>query len=125
MKVTRVYEERFSEFYLLTCQVIPMGKDYAVTVCGGTLPHVGSAVMAQARPSLTGSGISATSSVLNLAGHKDEAIARMFAEKIAVHANCTAVCVCGIHLDNITEEQLAGVQEGCGRLLQRILVEMD
>ena len=49
----------------------------------------------------------------------------MFAEKIAVYGNCTVVCVCGVHLDNITEEQLAGVQECCERLLKRILVDME
>ena len=94
----------------LTCQVIPMGKDYTVTVCGGSLPHVGSVVMAQARLSLTGSGTSATSSVLNCVGHKDETIARMFAEKI--------------HLDDITEDQLAGIQESCNCLLDRVLADM-
>ena len=125
MKETKMYEECLLSAYSLTCQVIPMGKDYTVTVCGGTLSHVGSTVMAQARPSLTGRGTSATSSVLNCVGHKDEAVARMFAERIAIHGKCTAVCVCGIHLDNITEEQLAGVQECCGRLLQRILAEID
>lgn len=124
MKETKVYEEYAFEDCPLICRVIPMGKDYTVTVCGGTLPHIGSAVMAQARPSLTGQGVSATSSVLNCVGHKDEVIARMFAEKIAVYGNCTVVCVCGIHLDNISEEQLAGIQECCERLIKCVLVDM-
>nr|WP_296484734.1 hypothetical protein [uncultured Acetatifactor sp.] len=124
MKETKVYEEYVFENCPLICRVISMGKDYTVTVCGGTLPHIGSAVMAQARPSLTGQGISATSSVLNCVGHKDEAVARMFAEKIAVYGNCTVVCVCGIHLDNISEEQLARVQECCERLIKCALVDM-
>ena len=125
MKETKVYEEYAFENCPLICRVIPMGKDYTVTVCGGTLPHIGGAVMAQARPSLTGQGVSATSSVLNCVGHKDEAIARMFAEKIAVHGNCTVVCVCGIHLDNITAEQLVGVQESCKRLMKRVLADIE
>ena len=125
MKEMKVYEEYAFEDCPLICRVISMGKDYTVTVCGGTLPHIGSAVMAQARPSLTGQGVSATSSVLNCVGHKDETVARMFAEKSAGYGNCTVVCVCGIHLDNITEEQLAGVQECCERLLNRILVDME
>ena len=125
MKEAKVYEVQISQSCPLTCQVISMGKDYAVTVCGGSLPHVGSVVMAQARPSLTGSGTSATSSVLNCVGHKDEAIARMFAEKIAIRGNCTVVCACGIHLDGITEEQLAGIQESCDGLLERILADME
>ena len=125
MKGTKIYEEYAFKDCPLICRVIPMGKDYTVTICGGTLPHIGSAVMAQARPSRTGQGVSATSSVLNCIGHKDEAIARMFAEKIAVHGNCTVVCACGIHLDNITEEQLVGVQESCERLMKRVLADME
>ncbi len=122
---TKVFEERPFEACPLTCCVVPMGEDYTVTVYGGTLPHIGSTVMAQARPSLTGQGIGATSSVLNCVGHKDEAIARMFAERIAIHGNCTAVCACGIHLDSITEEQLAAIQAGCHRLLECVLAEIN
>lgn len=105
----------------ITCQIVPMGKDFTLSVFGGTLPHVGSVVMAQARPSLTGTGISATSSLLNCVGHKDEAVARKFAEAVAVQNNCTAVCACGIHLDAITPKQLQQVQICCDRLLEKCL----
>lgn len=125
MKEVKVYEACAGAACPLTCQVIEMGRDYTVTVCGGTLPHIGSTVMAQARPSLTGKGISATSSVLNCMGHKDEAVARMFAEKIAMRGNCTVVCTCGIHLEAITKEQIAGVQESCSKLLDRILEDIQ
>lgn len=125
MKETKTYETWPLESCLLTCRVTPMGMDYTITICGGSLPHIGSAVMAQARPSLTGNGISATSSVLNCVGHKDETIARMFAEKIAICGNCTAVCICGIHLDNITEKQLDRIRESCDSLLKRILADME
>jgi len=121
----KVYEEYADACCPLTCRVVPMGRDYAVTVYGGTLPHIGSAVMAQARQSLTGRGISATSSVLNCVGHKDETIARMFAEKIAIQGNCTAVCVCGIHVDDATKEQIFQIQEGCKVLLGRVLAQME
>ncbi len=121
----KVYEERVSTACLLICHLIPMGEDYTVTICGGTRPHVGSAVMAQSRPSLTGQGVSVTSSVLNRIGHKDETIARLFAEKIAVKQNCTVVCTCGIHLDSVTQEQLDSIQETCRTLLDRILEETD
>lgn len=107
------------------CQVVPMGKDYTIAVWGGDTPHVGSVVMAQARPSLTGEGTSATSSVLNGVGHKDEAVARRFAEAFAVRGNCTAVCACGIHVDRITPEQLELIQDSCGRLLERAWRERE
>lgn len=106
MSENRLYTEFAFDSCPLTCQIISMGNDFSIAVYGGELPHVGSVVMAQARPSLTGKGISATSSVINSVGHKDEAAARMFAEAVAIQENCTAVCVCGIHMDDATCEQL-------------------
>ena len=53
---------------LLHCDWVMMGQDCDLAVWGGTRPHIGSAVLSVARPSLTGSGVSATSSVLNLTG---------------------------------------------------------
>ena len=109
----------------ITCQIIPMGKDITILIYGGSKPHIGSTVLAQARPSLTGNGISVTSSVINVAGHKDEAVARMFAEKMAVHGNCTTVCACGIHMDAITHDQLEKVQVCCRILLERCLKTIE
>lgn len=120
----RVFEDCPFPSCRIVCRVIPMGKDYTVTVCGGELPHVGSVVFAQARPSLTGEGISATSSVINGVGHKDEAVARRFAEAFAVRGNCTAVCACGIHVDHITADQLKLIGESCERLLKRCMETM-
>lgn len=54
--------------------------DCTICIWGGDTPHVGSVVMSTARPSLTGSGVGVTSSVLNGIGHKDEYVARKFAE---------------------------------------------
>ncbi len=105
----------------IQCEVIPMGEDVTVAVYGGSRPHVGSVVMATPRPSLTGEGVSATSSVLNGIGHKDETVARQFAETIAKTKNCTAVCVCGIHIDHLSGEQIAEVTKAADRLLDRLL----
>ena len=98
-----------------------MGKDYTLAVYGGNAPHVGSVVMATARPSLTGEGVSATSSVINSIGHKDEEVGRIFAETVAKAKLCTAVCSCGIHVDAIRPEQIAVVMEGCKRLLGQVM----
>ena len=105
----------------ICCELTSMGNDYTISVYGGERPHVGSVVMAIARPSLTGEGMSATSSVLNAVGHKDEAVARMFAEAVAIEKGCTAVCSCGIHIDAITPEQLELVRQASERLLEKVL----
>lgn len=81
--------------------------------------------MSAARPSLTGRGISVTSSVINGMGHKDEAVARLFAETVAREKNCTAVCTCGIHADNITSEQLRLVQRASEKLLEKVLESIE
>lgn len=78
--------------------------------------HIGCCVLAQPRPSLAGDGkVSATSSVLNVVGHKDEALCRYLAERAAAVHRCNAVCTGGFHVDNMTgaqiEELLAAVKE--------------
>lgn len=108
----------------ISCRVTPMGKDVQIAVWGGEQPHIGSTVIAQARPSLTGEGISVTSSVWNAIGHKDEVVARKCAEAMAIHGNCTAVCSCGIHMDCVTSEQLVKIQDCCDRMIRRCLVMM-
>ena len=120
-----MFREELFDGYSITCDVIPMGKDYTLAVYGGDTPHVGSVVMAVARPSLTGKGVSATSSVLNGVGHNDEEVARVFAEAVAKSKACTAVCACGIHVDGITPGQLGRVQEASQRLLQRVLESLE
>lgn len=109
----------------ITCELVRMGKDYTLAIYGGERAHVGSVVLAFPRPSLTGEGLSATSSVLNAVGHKDEAVARQFAEEIAKAKNCTVACSCGIHIDGATPAQLLQIQESCMRLLNRVIEKIN
>ena len=102
------------------CTVVKMGLDCAMTVCGGEAPHVGSVVVSTPRPSLTGKGLGVTSSVVNAIGHKDERIARTFAERAALETGGAAVCSCGIHVDRITPEQIKMVERQCAILLEKV-----
>lgn len=111
--------------YSIACEVIPMGKDYTLAVYGGDTPHAGSVVMSTARPSLTGEGIGVTSSVLTGLGHKDDVVAKLFAEAVAKKRNCTAVCACGIHIDHMDPAQLELVKQKCMCLLQKVLDEVE
>ncbi len=119
----KCYREELFEGLFIRADLIPMGKDITLAVYGGDVPHVGSVVIAQPRQSLTGNGISATSSVYNLLGHKDEEVARVFAETLAKERMCTVVCACGIHVEEISKEQIGLVRDCCGRLLNRMLKE--
>lgn len=114
------YREELFEGLFIRADLIPMGKDITLAVYGGDVPHVGSVVIAQPRQSLTGNGISATSSVYNLLGHKDEEVARAFAETLAKRWNCTVVCSCGIHVDGMKAEGIEKVRACCERLLGKM-----
>ena len=105
----------------VTCTVVPCGADLSITILGGNAPHVGSVVMAVSRPSLTGEGLSATTSVLNRTGHKDDAIAVAVAENLAARLNCAVSCTCGVHIDNITPDQLSELAQAGTILVELIM----
>lgn len=121
MPVNAVFTEKMQNGLPVFAQFVQMGKDCTICVWGGDTPHVGSVVMSTARPSLTGSGVGVTSSVLNGIGHKDEYVARKFAEAAAEKFVCTAVCSCGIHIDGITPAQLQEVSAVCDKLLKQVI----
>ena len=84
-----------------------IGEDVLICLEGGNAPHIGCVVQAVPRPSLTGDGTtSATASVLNLTGHKDEFLCRKLAEQVCSMADVVTVCTGGVHLDHIKEKQI-------------------
>lgn len=94
-------------FAELTLQGYKIGEEYCLHVSGGERPHIGCVVLAVPRPSLCNpDAISATSSVLNVTGHKDEYICRQLAEAVAKRKNTVTVCTGGFHMDGITTEQI-------------------
>ncbi len=87
----------------------------------GGKSHIGSVVLAEPRPSRTGRGASCTSHVLNRFGHKDEVVARMFAEGVC-KARCEPVlCVCGIHLDNASKSDISKLEKNAKELLKKCI----
>lgn len=97
-------------FARITISAEFLGDDILIAVSGGDRPHIGTAVLAVPRPSLTGDeSVSATSSVLNVTGHKDEVICRMLAEKAARKYGATVVCAGGFHVDDMDAGQIEEV----------------
>lgn len=104
--------ERGMSFSHIRVEFTCLGKDYLITVQGGQCPHIGCVVLALPRPSLAEkTRMSATSSVINREGHKDEAICRLLAEALAIKKESAVVCTGGFHVDNITPEQINEVME--------------
>lgn len=99
-----------------------VGEDVLVCLQGGERPHLGCVVQTEPRESLTGDGsVSATSSVLNYPGHKDEILCRYVAEKISRELKQRVVCVGGFHKDGITGEEILEVQMAVEQMTERIV----
>lgn len=100
-------------FAELTLEIKSVGEDILILVSGGEKPHIGSAVLAVPRKSLSSDSISCTSSVLNVTGHKDEKICRDLAESFCKKYNAVTVCTGGFHCDNLTAAQIQEVVDAC------------
>lgn len=99
-----------------------VGEDVLVCLQGGERPHLGCVVQTEPRESLIGDGsVSATSSVLNYPGHKDEVICRYVAEKISRELKRRVVCTGGFHKDGITVEEIREVQMVAEQMTERIV----
>ena len=109
----------------LTCRIVPMGEDVSICLFGGQRPHIGCTVLAIPRPSLTGSGCSATVSMLNRTGHKDDIVAAHVAKAVASRRNCAVSCSCGIHIDNASPRLLKAIAAAPDAIAQRICVLLD
>lgn len=84
-----------------------IGKDLCVIIAGGDAPHIGCVTLSVPRSSLSDPDIkSATTSVLNLLGHKDDEAANYVSKTLSSRLNKNVVVTCGIHVDNITSEEI-------------------
>ncbi len=90
-------------------------------VGGGEASHIGSIVLAEPRTSRTGKGLSCTSQVINLFGHKEEEIARMFAEKTCLKKKMSVLCVCGMHIHSATKKDIKILVSNAKMLLKKYL----
>ncbi|MGM9583866.1 MAG: hypothetical protein ACI3WU_09125 [Phascolarctobacterium sp.] len=98
------------------------GKDICLNIGGGILPHIGAVAVAEPRLSLRNDGsTSASCSVMCMLGHKDDAIAREAALKIASVTKTRTVVTVGLHVDSITSEQIDALTTNFWQVVQACL----
>ncbi|NLE76530.1 MAG: hypothetical protein GX605_07235 [Chloroflexi bacterium] len=107
--------------YRLEAQVCTVGPDLVVCLGGGDRHHVGAVTVAEPRPSQADpTRLSATSSVWNRLGHKDEALVRPMAEHLAARCGRLAVVVGGAHVDNLPPEGVQAFVQMAAELTEQI-----
>ncbi len=106
--------------------VVLTGAGLHVFVGGGDRPHIGTVVLCQPRPSLTGDGRrSCTTSVVNLLGHKDDRLAVPLAEGLCRELNLVTGVTAGIHIENATGEEIQTLLEQGQELMRQIMARVE
>jgi len=102
-----------------------IGSDILLSIWGGTMPHIGSVSITQPRPgSMHPKQLSATSSVYNFTGHKDEAVARLCAEQVAAACDKKTVAVAGFHIDNASSSDIETIMKNVGTLCAHVIKKL-
>jgi hypothetical protein len=108
--------------YRIDAEARRIGDDILVSIWGGTKPHIGSVAAAFPRRSMRNAKrMSATSSVLNFSGHKDDLVSKLFSERIAARLGRNCIATAGIHIDNATGETIAVILKNCKTVCARML----
>ena len=89
--------EKIYNYINISLKCLFAGEDLSVLIVGGDTPHIGSVTIY--------SKYEGVKSII-LKNHKDYIISEKFIEDIKDIVNGNIVVSCGIHVDNITREQL-------------------
>ena len=112
--------------FKVIAEVKIIGDDLMISVWGGTKPHIGSISVSVPRLGLQdNTTMSATSSIINLIGHKDEVVARKFSEQLAAKFNKNVIATAGIHIDDITENQINILMQNMTDLCLDIIIKLE
>ena len=96
-----------------------VGDDWVISMFGGEA-HVG-AVGVGVYDATSGK---ASSSVITLAGHRDDRIAKEGAERFSKHTRSATVLIVGIHVENIAEKEISTIVKNSEHLLTMLLVKL-
>lgn len=110
----------------INCHITKMGKDLNISIYGGEKPHIGAIALGIPRPSLDDkTKISSSVSVLTITGHKEDLIVQSTAKKLAKALNTTVVVACGIHIDNITYEEIKTLDNVIDSLINELIITLS
>ena len=110
----------------LIARATRIGPDLLISISGGDLPHIGSVVVAEPRPSRDDpQRISVTVSVINRLGHQDEVRAREAAERICIALNRPCVVTAGVHIDTIDTPGIDLIATANHALIDQLLQAME
>lgn len=111
--------------HLITCKVIKMGNDINMVLEGGDIPHIGAVALGIAveMPHNINKK-TATVSLLTVPGHKEDDVVLRYAKRLVQELGVTSVVTCGIHIQNITFEEIKALMDVMDDLVTRVIEEL-
>ncbi len=104
----------------ITLDVKKLGEDYLLTLTGGK-EHVGAVAVGMFDEK---SG-RASSSVLTLPGHREEQLALDSAKRVSKATGKTSVVVAGIHVDNISLEEIKEIISTAEEMVENFIASCE
>jgi hypothetical protein len=106
----------------LTLRCLRMGQDLCLTLSGGDREHIGAVALGEPQGE---DQRNATTAVLALTGHREGALARRIASRVAAQRSAVVCVACGIHVEAIQPEELTAVLELAEDLTQELLARLS
>lgn len=107
--------------YHINRTIIPMGKDHVILVSGGQA-HIGTQVCAI--PYFNNDQWHVTLHIWNQIAHRDDEVAKRYASALALHTHHTAICICGIHYDDIQKDEIKEILTWCDQDIEQMKKEV-
>ncbi len=99
-------------------EIISIGNDKVIIVQNEN-GHIGSVVTGE--PYIKDNEVHVTMSTYTRLTHKDDVVARMYVKEAVLKYQCVVTCVCGIHIDHITEEEMNEVMKLVKKDIEEII----
>jgi hypothetical protein len=100
---------------------LPMGKDFVVTLSGGSLKHIGAVAVSQVKITPTGN---TTTNVITIPNHKEQDIAKTIASLLTLSLNAVVCVVCGIHLEQILKSEIKDIIEMSEEMTKNLITQL-
>ena len=105
-------------------EVKKLGKDLLVTITGGDA-HIGAVSLSLTTKNIKISQHTFTSShLLVINGHKEGDIAATLSNKITKSTGKNCVLIVGIHINNITQNEIEGILDNCQKGIKKIIKKL-
>ncbi len=98
-------------------RAIFMGQDLCILIDGGDCPHIGAI-------SLASSQLEKKTQTIVVPKHKEDVISQAVAEQVQKTLGNTVCCACGIHIDNISKDEIVKILEMTKHLTSSLLKQL-